>query len=131
MAVWALMTYGIRCVISSSFGEIFYENCFQNGLLPVVLDEKVVDEIAQRLEAASVPEMTVNLETCRIELSDGSQYSFSVAKDRREALLEGLDEFEILLRKRTAIEDFETRDVESRPWIYARRADSGSQAHNA
>jgi 3-isopropylmalate/(R)-2-methylmalate dehydratase small subunit len=127
-AVWALMNYGIRCVIASSFGEIFYENCFQNGLLPVALTRAEVEAIARRVQAAPKPEVTVDLVACRIDLPDGSQYSFSLASDRREALLEGLDEFDILLRKLPDIEAFQARDAEQRPWIFARHVDGDAAA---
>lgn len=115
-AVWAIAGLGIRCVIAASFGDIFFANCFKNGLLPIVLREQEV----RRIMAAAVPTaaFSVDLEECEIGLPDGSAVRFSISGIRREALLNGLDDLGLALRRRDAIEAFAVRDRAARPWIY-------------
>jgi 3-isopropylmalate/(R)-2-methylmalate dehydratase small subunit len=115
-AVWAIAGLGIRCVIAASFGDIFFANCFKNGLLPIVLREQEV----RRIMAAAVPAalFSVDLEACRIGLPDGSVVAFPISGIRREALLHGLDDLGLALRRRDAIEAFAARDRAARPWIY-------------
>lgn len=117
-AVWALMACNITCVIAPSFGPIFWENCFQNGLLPVQLPDDQVGGIAKLLESADKPEITVDLENCRIELPNEAVISFTLAPERRSALLEGLDEMGELMRCTREFEAFEARDRQERPWLY-------------
>jgi 3-isopropylmalate/(R)-2-methylmalate dehydratase small subunit len=115
-AVWALLKFGIGCVIAPSFGEIFYDNACQNGLLPIVLPESHVRALA----AAPVPSLTVDLHTCTIITIDGSKTSFEIAADRRAALLEGLDETSLILRFAEEIDGFRAADQARHPWLYAR-----------
>jgi len=119
-AVWALVRFGIRCVIAPSFGDIFAENSFKNGLLPLVLPEQEVDALHAHLATANDPTLTVDLEKCVIELPDGRTIGFSVPPTRRTALLEGLDEIGQSLKHDDAIRAFQERDRAARPWIYAR-----------
>ena len=121
-AVWALMQYGFKAVISSSFGEIFLENCYQNGLCPVVLPEKDVQTIAEGLEANPEPSLAVDLETNTVTAENGKTYKFSMPKERRTALLEGLDELDQLLRYDAARQEYQKSDQGKRPWIYARNS---------
>ena len=119
-AVWALMKFGIKCVIAPSFGDIFFENCFQNGLLPVKLPEPEVEAIASQVAAAATPELTVDLGQCRVVLPDGKAVAFSVNAERRTALLEGLDELDQIMRYEEQLQNFQQRDRAERPWLYAR-----------
>ena len=120
MAVWALMRFGIKCVIAPSFSDIFTENSFQNGLLPVVLPEKQVEAAARMLADAQLPEMTVDLEQGRVELPDHTYVLFSISQERRMSMLEGLDELGLLLRYRTQVDAFQKSDRADRFWIYDR-----------
>ncbi len=120
MAVWALMRFGIKCVIAPSFSDIFTENSFQNGLLPVVLSESAVESIAKLLEGTRAPELTVDLTQCRVDLPDGQSLVFSISDERRTAMLEGLDELGQLLRYKDRIDAFQSQDRQARPWIYNR-----------
>jgi len=117
-AVWALMRYGIRCVIAPSYGEIFFDNACQNGLLPIVLPEAGIERIAATLESASSPAMTVSLIERVIVAPDATRYSFEIADDRRMALIEGLDETSLILRYAGDIAAYCTDAAAKRPWLH-------------
>ncbi len=117
-AVWSLVDWGMRAVIAPSFGDIFYNNCFQNGLLPVRLSETDVTAIAQELQQATDPVLTVDLHACTVSTPRGQVLSFSIEPERRDALLAGLDDIGMTLRAQSAIEAFRTADAQARPWIY-------------
>jgi len=119
-AVWALQRFGIRCVIAPGFGDIFFENSFKNGLLPVLLPAPEVQALLSFLETTNDPSLTVDLERCVIETPQGRVISFTVAPARRTALLEGLDEIGQTVLHQSEIEAFQARDREARPWIYRR-----------
>jgi len=120
-AVWALMQYGIRAVIAPSFGEIFRDNGFQNGLLTVLLDEAIVEQIFDRLTQANDPAMTVDLKTCSLAVPGMPEpIPFAITDDRRMALMEGLDETMLIRRSEDDIRAYEERDRTERPWIYHR-----------
>jgi 3-isopropylmalate/(R)-2-methylmalate dehydratase small subunit len=121
-AVWALMRFGIRCVIAPSFSDIFFENSFKNGLLPVVLPAADVDSLHQHIERTNDPSFAVDLERCAIELPDGRSIPFTVPEARRTALLEGLDEIGQSLLFAQDIAAFQERDRAARPWVHARPA---------
>jgi len=121
-AVWALMRFGIRCVIAPSFAEIFRENAFQNGLLPVVIDAEGCAALGAALEHAQEPLVTVDLQQCVVHGLDGRTWSFAVPGERRRALLEGLDEIDVILRMEADIDTFQRVDREQRPWIYLDRS---------
>ena len=91
MAVWALCDYGIRCVIAPSFGEIFFSNCFQNGVLPIRLPEDVVSALVAELDGTDPPRLQVDLESCQLVTPDDRTLDFEVNPLRRDALLRGLD----------------------------------------
>lgn len=121
-AVWALSDFGIRCVIAASFGEIFYGNCFKNGVLAIV---RTADQIAE-LQAAGKDgvELRVDLVAQTIDLGNGVRQTFEVDAFRREALLEGLDEIgSILARDIDQVSAFEARQREATPWLYLKRSD--------
>jgi 3-isopropylmalate dehydrogenase len=117
-AVWALVDWGIRAVIAPSFGDIFYANSFQNGLLPVRLPVAEVDAIADELATCESPRINIDLQSCTVTTPAGRVVAFTIEPERREALLAGLDEIGVTLRDRLIIEDFRRRDEQSRPWIY-------------
>jgi 3-isopropylmalate/(R)-2-methylmalate dehydratase small subunit len=118
-AVWAMMQIGLKAVLAPSFGEIFHNNCFQNGVLPVVLVRSEIDEIASELESDSGRRsVTVDLERQRVLSPRGKEYSFEIPGLRREALLEGLDDIGLSLKREAAIAVHQKRDRKLRPWIY-------------
>jgi 3-isopropylmalate/(R)-2-methylmalate dehydratase small subunit len=117
-AVWALMRFGIRCVIAPSFGEIFFSNACQNGLLPGTLPEPEVQALAEAVSAASEPVLGVDLVECRIDPPAGPPLAFEFAPDRRAALLEGLDETSLILRHEGEIDDFQRRMRAEQPWLF-------------
>ena len=117
-APWALQDYGFRAVIAPSFADIFHNNCFKIGLLPVVLPEEAVDRLF--MEAASFPgfELVVDLEQQRVRTVDGSiAHPFEVSAHRRYCLLNGLDEIGETLQHRDLIKDFEARRLARQPWL--------------
>ncbi len=123
MAVWAIAGLGIRCVIAPSFGEIFFGNCFQNGLLPVRLARPVVADMLARLGAApaGAPEratLTVDLQQQVIATPWGESLGFEVEALRRDALLEGLDAIGVTLKRAAAIDAFQARQRVARPWVW-------------
>jgi 3-isopropylmalate/(R)-2-methylmalate dehydratase small subunit len=112
MAVWALAGLGIRCLIAPSFGQIFYGNCFQNGLLPIVLPSTQVDALMKEAEAGKT--FNVDLETKRIN----GKLPFEISARRRKMMLEGLDELGLTLAMEPKIAAFEAADRARRPWVY-------------
>ncbi|MGZ5925293.1 MAG: 3-isopropylmalate dehydratase small subunit [Rhizomicrobium sp.] len=117
-APWALRDLGIRCVISTSFGEIFYSNCFKNGILPVVVTE--AELVALREQALAEKNITVDLRNQTVRYQGDRCIAFVVEPWRREALLNGWDEIGIILNQQAAgIDIFETRQRAAKPWLYA------------
>ena len=121
-AVWALMRFGIRCVIAPGFADIFRENAFQNGLLPVVLDAAKCAALGAALERVAEPIVTVDLERCEVRGPEAGTWSFDVPAERRTALMEGLEEIDVILRMESDIDAFQRADRGERPWIYLDRA---------
>ena len=117
-AVWSLRAIGIRCVIATSFGDIFFGNCFQNGVLPVVLPADVVDSLRQEADTAQGQPFTVDLNTRTITTPSGRQINFPIDASRRLSLLQGLDEISMTLGRMEEIAAFQQRDRQRRPWIY-------------
>ena len=116
-APWALRDLGVRCVISTSFGEIFYANCFKNGMLPVVVEPDQLAELMADAEAG-LP-MEVDLEARQVRRRSGAPISFEVEPWRREALLNGWDEIAIIIKQDgDRITDFERDQRASKPWLY-------------
>jgi 3-isopropylmalate/(R)-2-methylmalate dehydratase small subunit len=114
VAVWALASLGVRCVIAPSFGQIFFNNCFQNGLLAIVLPEAAVAALSKAAAAPDANPFTVNLEKQTI---NGTVH-FDVAPRNRKMLLEGLDEIDLTLAMEPKIAAFQAADRVRRPWIY-------------
>jgi 3-isopropylmalate/(R)-2-methylmalate dehydratase small subunit len=119
-AVWALMATGLRCVIAQSFGDIFYSNCFQNGLLPLRFDETTIRELASEAAAGTGP-FTVNLVQQRVTVPSGKSYAFAIDDQHRTALLEGLDDIGLTLQHVAEIDAWQANDQVSRPWVWEKR----------
>lgn len=114
-APWALAEFGIRCVVSTSFANIFENNCFKNSVLPVRVSS---DNYAVLLRDAECGKsILVDLETCTVNREDGSSISFDVDEYKRHCLLNGINEISTTLSKRAAIESFEAKMAEERPWL--------------
>ena len=119
-AVWSLVERGVTCVIAPSYGDIFFNNCFQNGVLPVVLDQDAVESLAGEVERSQgAGKVTVDLRACAVVAPSGKRYGFTVEARRREALLEGLDEIAVTMRQAAAIDAYQAADRQRRPWVYA------------
>jgi 3-isopropylmalate/(R)-2-methylmalate dehydratase small subunit len=110
-APWSLLDYGFRCVIAPSFADIFFNNCFKNGLLPVHLSEEQVETIFQRVRERSGFQMTVDLQNQQIQADDGMSYDFQVDPFRRRCLLNGWDDIGLTLRHDGLISQFESRNA--------------------
>ncbi len=120
-AVWALAGFGIRCVISSSFGEIFFSNCFKNGVLPITLPGDVIADVMSRAAAGAI--FDVDLVDQKVATSDGIAVPFEIDPGRRQALLRGWDEIDILLNEELSnIERFESIHAERQPWLFSEDA---------
>lgn len=119
-APWALLDFGFRVIIAPSFADIFYSNCFKNGILPVVLDESTVDRLFQQVYAEPGYSLTVDLHLQRVETPSAESFSFEVDAFRRRMLLEGLDEIGITLTEQAeAIRAYEQQRREQAPWLFA------------
>ena len=110
-APWSLLDYGFRCVIAPSFADIFFNNCFKNGLLPVRLSEEQVEVIFQRVRETAGFRMTVDLQKQQIKAEDGMSYGFQVDPFRRRCLLNGWDDIGLTLRHEDLITQFESRNA--------------------
>lgn len=115
-AVWALMGMGLRCVIAPSFGDIFYGNCFQNGMLPIVLDEQTIEELA--VTARTGAAMIVDLVRQQLSIGDSAPLPFQIDELRRESMLAGLDAIGLTLKDAPLIATWQQADRERRPWIW-------------
>ena len=116
-APWALRDFGIRCIISTSFADIFFNNSFKNGILPIVLPE---DDVKALMEDASNGEnarLTIDLENQEITRPDGSKIAFDVDPFRKQCLMEGLDDIGLSLQKKSAIDSFEAKHATAMPWV--------------
>jgi 3-isopropylmalate/(R)-2-methylmalate dehydratase small subunit len=121
-AVWSLQELGIRAIIGSGFGDIFFANCFQNGILPIVVDKGVVDALAAEIEATQgAGRVSVDLEAQTIVMPSGKQVTFEIDPRRREGLLQGLDEVALTLHRDNEIKAFQAADRAARPWIHFAR----------
>ncbi len=116
-APWALLDFGIRCVISTSFADIFHNNCFKNGILPIVLPQEDVDKLMDDAERGANAILTVDLEAQTITGPDGGRIGFEIDAHKKHCLLQGLDDIGLTLEKAAAIDAFETRAAAERPWV--------------
>ncbi|MBW7852140.1 MAG: 3-isopropylmalate dehydratase small subunit [Rhodospirillales bacterium] len=118
-APWALLDFGIRCIIAPSFADIFYNNCFKNGILPIRLPQEQVDKLMDDARRGANAIVTVDLEKQEITGPDGGCIRFEVDPFRKHCLLNGLDDIGLTLQKADRIEAFETRMRQSQPWLAA------------
>ena len=116
-AVWALRDFGIKAVIASSFGDIFYNNCFKNGVLPIVLNKDQIQDLFLQYENSG-SDMTINLETKLIDTGN-NQISFNVDDNLLERIIYGLDDVDITLKHKDLIKRFEEERMKEKPWIFA------------
>lgn len=116
-APWALDDYGFRAIIAPSFADIFYNNCFKNGILPVVLKLDEIEEIFQYLDKNKETKITVDLGTMEVSLPSGKKYIFSVDFFRKECLYKGLDDIGLTLMQEDKISKYESEGKQSKPWL--------------
>ena len=116
-APWALLDFGIRCVIAPDFADIFYNNCFQNGILPIKLPQAEVDKLMDDAERGANATITVDLESQEIRGPDGGVIKFDIDPFRKHCLLNGLDNIGLTLEKSNAIASFEQQVSAARPWL--------------
>ncbi|HKG77736.1 MAG TPA: 3-isopropylmalate dehydratase small subunit [Beijerinckiaceae bacterium] len=115
-APWALLDFGIRCVISTSFADIFYNNCFKNGILPIAVSPEDIEKLFDDAERGANATLTIDLEKQEIYGPDGGTLSFEIDASRKHCLLNGLDDIGLTMEKASAIEAYEKKLAE-RPWI--------------
>ena len=116
-APWAIKDFGIRCVIAPSFADIFYNNCFKNGILPIALPQEQVDLLMKDAEKGSNARIEVDLEAQTITSSDGEVISFQVDAFKKHCLMNGLDDIGLTLEKAASIDSFESAAAQARPWV--------------
>lgn len=117
-AAWALSDYGFRCVIAPSFADIFYSNCFKNGMLPIALDEKVVDDLFAQVDAQPGYQLKVDLSAQEILQPDQTRISFDIEASQKHSLLNGLDEIDLMLDKTDLIKAYEQKRKNEAPWLF-------------
>lgn len=117
-APWALDDYGFRVIIAPSFADIFYNNCFKNGLLPIVLEEKIVDKLFQDAESLEGYQLTVDLEAKTVITPAGESFGFEVDDFRRHCLLNGLDDIGVTLEDAELIKTYEDQRRQTAPWLF-------------
>jgi 3-isopropylmalate/(R)-2-methylmalate dehydratase small subunit len=121
-AVWSLQEMGIRAIIGSGFGDIFFANCFQNGILPIVVEKEIVDQLAADIEATQgAGKISIDLEAQTIVSPSGARHTFEIDPRRREGLLQGLDEVALTLQRDKDIRAFQAADRAERPWVHFAR----------
>jgi 3-isopropylmalate/(R)-2-methylmalate dehydratase small subunit len=117
-APWALEDFGLRCIIAPSFADIFYNNCFKNGILPIVLEADVVDRLFQEMYAADGYELSIDLEQQVVQTPSGESIRFDVDAFRKHCLLNGLDDIALTLESAEAIRGFERNWRQQSPWLF-------------
>lgn len=117
-APWALLDYGFRAIIAPSYADIFFNNCFKNGILPIILSADLVDSLFQAVEADEGYKLTVDLATQTVNTPDGQSYAFEVDAFRKHCLLNGLDDIGLTLQHVDDIKTFETKHKAAQPWLF-------------
>jgi 3-isopropylmalate/(R)-2-methylmalate dehydratase small subunit len=117
-APWALEDFGLRCIIAPSFADIFYNNCFKNGILPIVLEADVVDRLFQQMYATEGYELSIDLEQQVVQTPSGETIRFDVDAFRKHCLLNGLDDIALTLESADAIRSFEKNWRQQSPWLF-------------
>ncbi|UWQ28306.1 3-isopropylmalate dehydratase small subunit [Leisingera sp. M523] len=116
-APWAIADFGIKCIVSTSFADIFFNNSFKNGILPIVLPQEQVDILMADAEKGANARMTVDLEAQEITTSDGEVIAFEVDAFKKHCLLNGLDDIGLTMEKADTIKTFEDKTAQARPWV--------------
>ena len=116
-APWALLDFGIRCVVATDFADIFYNNCFKNGILPIKLPQEDVDKLMEDAARGANATVTVDLEKQEISGPDGGTIKFDVDAFRKHCLINGLDDIGLTLEKSDKIDSFETKSKAEQPWL--------------
>ena len=116
-APWAIADFGIKCIISTSFADIFYNNSFKNGILPIVMPQEVMDVLMEDAEKGSNARMTIDLVAQVVTTSDGQEFPFEVDAHKKHCLIEGLDDIGLTMAKKTSIETYEASMQQERPWV--------------
>jgi 3-isopropylmalate/(R)-2-methylmalate dehydratase small subunit len=116
-APWALLDFGISCIISTSFADIFYNNCFKNGVLPVVVSPQDLEKLLDDARRGANATLTVDLESQTIKGPDGGTVHFDIDPHRKQCLLNGLDDIGLTMQKAPAIKSYEEKAAKSRPWL--------------
>src|SRR5687768_5109087 len=118
-APWALLDFGIRCVISTSFADIFYNNCFKNGILPIKVSKEDLDKLMDDASRGANATLSIDLEKQEIRGPDGGCVKFDLDPFRKKCLLNGLDDVGLTMEKKKHIDTFESKQKQSQPWLYA------------
>ena len=118
-APWALLDFGIRCVISEGFADIFYNNCFKNGILPIKVSKEIIAKLMDDASRGSNAIIEIDLEKQEIKGPDGGTVHFDIDPFRKRCLLEGLDDIGLTMEKASEIDDFEQKQKEAQPWLHA------------
>ena len=118
-APWALLDFGIKCVISTSFADIFYNNCFKNGILPIKVSKEQLDALMDDAELGANATLTVDLENQVIQGPDGGEIKFEIDEFKRHCLLNGLDDIGLTMQVNDKIDNFEDQQQAGQPWLYA------------
>ena len=118
-APWALLDFGIRAVISTSFADIFYNNCFKNGILPIRMPKEIIAKLMDDASRGSNAVIEIDLEKQEIKGPDGGTVHFEIDPFRKKCLMEGLDDIGLTMEKKSEIDDFERRQSESQPWLHS------------
>jgi 3-isopropylmalate/(R)-2-methylmalate dehydratase small subunit len=116
-APWALLDFGIRCIIAPSFADIFHNNCFKNGILPIPLPQETVDKLMEDARKGANAQLTIDLEKQEIVRPDGETIKFQIDGFRRHCLLNGLDDIGLTMQKGGDISGYETRQATAQPWL--------------
>jgi len=117
-APWALLDFGIRCVIAPSLADIFHNNCFKNGILPIALPPETIDRLMEKAGRGANATFTVDLEAQEITDPDGEKIPFTIDEFKRHCLLEGLDDIGLTMQKAGKVDDFEGSQRNAQPWLY-------------
>ena len=117
-APWALLDFGIRCIISEDLADIFYNNCFKNGILPIKVSKEIIAKLMDDASRGSNAIIEVDLEKQEIKGPDGGTVHFEIDAFRKKCLMEGLDDIGLTLEKKSSIDDFESRQRDSQPWLH-------------
>ena len=116
-APWALLDYGIKCVISTSFADIFYNNCFKNGILPIVVNKRQLSQLMEDADKGANSVLDIDLESQEITRPDGEKVYFEIDEFRKHCLVNGLDDIGLTMEKEKNIDNFEKRRAAEQPWV--------------